>query len=1211
MSSTRQWTTAQQSAIDTIDRSVLVSAAAGSGKTAVLAERCAHLVCSAPKGKRCGVDELLVVTFTEAAAAEMKSRIAKAIRLRAGACDDPHIIRQVAAVDRASVSTLHGFCAKLLRQHFHVAEIDPSFDVIDGDEAALLRREVVEELLSDAFEHDDSGAIQRLVDACFDGNDSRLADVVLSTHELLTSLIAPEKWLEVARRRVSTAADGPIQMSDFGKVYTNEVRKSLASLVVHVDAAIGAVRQMPGLEPYLRHLEQLRGIVLGWTEAFRTDGLDALAELVVEKLPTLPPVRGAVPGKEQAKSLIDAIKKQMGDKGIGAQLRFTWDGWQRGMAAVIEPTECLLALVEGFGQRYRDAKAELRALDFSDLERHALKVLAEPSAESLRPSSVARSCHRRFKYVLVDEAQDINELQDALLRLLSRECISPTRANLFSVGDVKQSIYRFRLANPRLFQQRRRELTAPDSGGEVIDLRENFRSRAPLLNAINAVFERLMSKELDDLPYDESQRLVPGAVFPSDGFVGAPVELHLLPDKPEDTDDDADELERIEREAWLVVARISDLMGGDGKPKAQVTQRRDPAPPVLRDVTYADIAILLRAKRYKADQFAAVLRQAGIPVHAEGGTGFFGAQEIRDILALLHVLDNPQQDLPLAALLRSPLVGLAEPEDSLARLRLAYSKPDDPPPFHRTVRLYASEHDDELAAFLKGFWKRIDNWREQAQTRPLAEVIWSIYETTGYLVYCAGLVDGRQRRANLMLLHRRAAQFDSFRRQGLARFINFLDSLESETDAGQAPVATEAGDAVRIMTIHQSKGLEFPVVIVPDMGKAINLSDCHGPILIHREAGVGIETPDFERRARYPSLAWTVIEARHRTSTMAEELRVLYVAMTRAKEHLILVGTAKADCVEQWKARWSTHDGPLPVDHIVGSRSMLEWLGPIAVSTTSLSPPPLEIVQHASAPQQQVVNARSLPPEAAFHKLAKLEPLPFPPPTDPAAEAVMERINFKYPYRELTKMPASQPVTSVGHARASRDHEPKILALRKPSFADATISAADVGTATHIVLQHLRFDRHDVESQIEQMVQRRILTAAQAKCVDRDCITWLLGTDLGRSMAEAGDQLLRELPIYLALPGVPTGSTDDQIMLRGRLDAFVPGPDGGVIVDYKTDKVTPETVRRRADEYRGQMAICSQALEKITGRKPVMVCLVFLSLRDIMRSGAAETAIER
>ncbi|MGH7214563.1 MAG: UvrD-helicase domain-containing protein, partial [Tepidisphaeraceae bacterium] len=638
-----------------------------------------------------------------------------------------------------------------------------------------------------------------------------------------------------------------------------------------------------------------------------------------------------------------------------------------------------------------------------------------------------------------------------------------------------------------------------------------------------------------------------------------------------------------------------------------------------------------------------------IPVHSEGRSGFFEASEVRDVLALLHVLDNQRQDVPLAALLRSPIAAIPHPEDALARIVLAYRADSEPAPpaageaplcpprgeeasraardgapepvsFHEAVVRYAREHDDELAARLRDFLSGLGEWRLMAHQRPLAEVLWHIYDTTGYLAFCSGLEDGPQRRANLLYLHGRAKQFGTFQRQDLARFLRFLEGLHNDSDLGEASLLSEADDVVRIMSVHRSKGLEFPVVVLPDAGKKINLNDCYGPVLVDRQAYLGLSVCDETRRVCYPSLAHLLVQSRLRQQGLAEELRVLYVAMTRAKEHLILVGTCPEKAPAKWASLHGTHRGPLPADVILGGNSLLDWLGPAAASAPAEdgAREHVRIIPHDAA---EIASWSTSAGDAKSKlndeqkRLAMLEPLAPPPPRDMVADEVIARVRYAYPYRTFTHVAATESVTRLAKGQAAAWEPLPALAdsasldriLKRPRCLGATTApaATDVGTATHIALQHLDFaqadDERRIREQVDELVARRLLDSELAGSVDVGAIHWFMDSPLGRLMCRHADDLRREQSVYYAL-GVPRASPDplDAVMLRGRIDVLVPTTEGLLIVDYKTDRVTAPDVARRADTYRGQMSLYRQAVTHVTGRTVAACHLVFLSPRQIV-----------
>ncbi len=501
------------------------------------------------------------------------------------------------------------------------------------------------------------------------------------------------------------------------------------------------------------------------------------------------------------------------------------------------------------------------------------------------------------------------------------------------------------------------------------------------------------------------------------------------------------------------------------------------------------------------------------------------------------------------------------------------------------------------------------------QRRPLAELLWEIYGSTGYLAFCTGLADGQQRVANLIDLHERARQFGSFHRQGLARFLEFLDSLQSESDLGQPPVVSGGEDVVRIMSIHRSKGLEFPVVILPDLGKAINLSDCSGSILVDREAGLGLSAIDRAKQIRYPSLASMLVETRLRKQSLAEELRVLYVAMTRAKEHLILVGTSTDSKIDGWASRFTDHPGAFAADTILAARTMLDWIGPVSAASPSI----FEVHRYSAQDIAAWLSAQSLRPAESKRQqvLAKLEPLKPEPASDPVADTVLERLSWRYPFEKLSRTPAVQSVTSImkeSHAvfpaksparQAIAEFRPKLRTPRTLEI-DTVADAVEVGSAMHLLLQHLDFSRPcdtgDLRAQLDSLLARRLIPPGSARMVDLDSICWFVSTPVGGRLRRHHHDIRRELAVYF--PRSPedapaSASPADRVMIRSRIDVLLPTPDGVQIVDYKTDRVTRQTIDQCIEAYRQQMDLYREAIQALLGQPPATIHLVFLHPRII------------
>ena len=1238
-----EWTDTQKSAITVTGRSLLVSAAAGSGKTSVLAERCCHLVTNA--SPRCSVDQLLVVTFAEEAAAEMKHRIEKRLTERyLQAMSDgedkkvvDHLKRQSALAGAAQIGTLHGFCARLIRQNFHLAGLDPAFRVTDDQEASLLRQEVANELFDDCFdvqENQDPGkvALRDMVDLYGGGNDLRLVDRMIQAYETLRSIPDPRGWRDrsVARLR-AVATAGTLGDSELGREFLGLIRPVVEQALAAATQARNEASQLesPGKfnaatdTLFTQCAELLRYVDKGDFNAL----CRAFADAVDIDLR-----RGAKPvgdpeAIDRVKRAIDECRAQINPKSSLAQfLALPGDRLVADIAQTVPRVELFLDLVEQFGQRYQAEKRAVNAVDFSDLEHIALGLLGVWEEGKLVPTALARRFHERYAHVLVDECQDINPVQDEIIRLLSHECVRESDdkvGNLFCVGDVKQSIYRFRMADPSIFLARREAYQQSNGqGGQSIDLQHNFRSRWPLLQAINSIFARLMKRDLAEIEYDDTQafRTILTHDLDPAGFTGAPVELHLVltkaspdPDPSQDmeeparSDDDDEELEAAQLEARhiadLVRKMVSPLAGSPRKILDKDTKQ-------FRDIRFGDIAVLMKSIKQRTREYGRVFGEMGIPLRAENRSGFFSATEVQDVLSILRVLDNGQQDIPLAAVLRSPMSQLDRAEDALVQIRVAFKDV----PFHQALTRYAAEKNDELAGRLNVILQRLHQWRMLAMQRPISELIATLYRDTGLPAWCAGLPNGEQRVANLEYLQQCAAKFASFQRQGLFRFVKYLQDLEEKDSLAQPPAGVDA-NSVRLMTVHASKGLEFPVVIVAGLGRKRDNRDRNESLLIDRKAGVALRAVDLPSNTRYPTIATHVIENVIKKTSLAEELRVLYVATTRAREHLVLVGHCTPKQVEKWGQNTPAPGAPLSPWAFTGCVNFLDWLAPIFLAGPAdlLTVEPIEppnqpaAAEPASAPVSDPTSA----PTAASNDLS------------PEAAAIVKRLTYLYPHQSRTHQPAGLSVSALSKRSAPApidpdgDETPFITQVpsaiapratdlfKPPVFASAepaeNLSAAR-GTATHAVLQYLDFSKPVAElpDQLAAMVASGQLTAAQSNLVDLDGIRWLLQTDLGRQMQAQHARILREIPFLDAVDETDAAGLD-RIMLRGRIDAIIPTDKGLLVIDYKTDHALPAPGSERDQAYKKQIGLYRNAITR-SGWGPVAgVVLVFMTAKHLAR----------
>ncbi|HUO09188.1 MAG TPA: helicase-exonuclease AddAB subunit AddA [Phycisphaerae bacterium] len=1242
---TRDWTGPQREAIEHVAGDLVVSAAAGSGKTAVLAERCARLVCDGVKGG-CGVDELLVLTFTEAAANEMRSRIAGSIRERLnreGLGAGPQITaerrawlqRQAAMVERASISTLHSFCARVLRQHFHEAQIDPGFELVDEDEARLMREEAIEEVLGrwHKLPADDSrgAAFAEFFEAYAQGRDSGCRDMILRVYTMLATTAAPAEYLDQCRG--NHVGEGCARMFDrfVREVVAGELRLlGIAARRAAADAGRNAGPDAPiavGLKDVAQRIEAAH-------RRLQEEGAGALASIRGDltdpwpkRLSTMKDVAGFDELKERTWERMKRDLKKL----CARVLVHTPEEMQPAMATLTTPLGVLLELVADFEKSYTAAKRGLNRLDFSDLERLTLNLLTAPG------SGAAGELRARYCHLLVDEFQDINPLQEALLSAVRSAERFEGAGNLFVVGDIKQSIYGFRLADPELFGARIDRARLSAGARRHVSLPHNFRSQGKLLLAMNGLFEKILTPEVAGVRYRDGHALEPspgassapgvdGALKP---FDGAPVELHLIATKREEEEDEEassgndvvpqdDNLSAVEREARFVADRIHALMQ-----ESRGIVARDGS---ARPLAYRDIAILLRSMKDKAMIFARALSQRGIPVHADLSTGYFDAAEIRDTLALLHVLDNPLQDIPMATVLLGPYGGFSH--DDLATIRLTFDKKRVP--FAAAVHRYVMPRgqqadlvrdpppqDASLAGRLADFLKKLDAWRELLRTRPLHEGLARIYSDSKIMPFLAGLDAGEQRIANLSALHQRALKFAGFSKQGLHRFLRFIEKLrEQEGDFGEAPVLSEASDVVRIMSVHKSKGLEFPVVIAAGLGGLLNLRS-NGPVFVHRKLGIGMHVADIERNIFYPSAVSACITHDNERTVRAEELRLLYVALTRARDHLILTGhIGKAGWLDSKRAEWRGETGPLAEDALVRGRSFLDWIVPALASSdmriqwpddAALCDPQVTItLQRNTSTSVRETSAENESNEFIEHLLAGEALLPKRVLSE-QAESLIAHITGAYPHADMAAQPAVFTVSELKKLGAEEAEAPGRPLL--PAVALAAEESRLRGIATHRVLELLDFtaviDEKSLAGQVARMVEEKRLAAEDAERADLGGIVWLLGTPAGKRVGEAASdksaRIRREIPFTWSGPlEIAAGSTNsaDWPTIRGTIDLLLvhPASKSAEILDYKTD--SPRTWQKNLPDYERQMGYYLRAASDILGFPVTRATLLFLTARE-------------
>ena len=1153
-------TPSQRAAIESRGSAVLVSAGAGSGKTRVLTERLLRWV---EEGR--DIDGFLVITFTRAAAAELRGRIMALLAEKAA--EDPsnrHLRRQSALCRRASIQTIDGFCSDLLRQNCHLLGLAPDFRIIEDDRAAQMKAAALERTMEEGYAHPDAHpGFLALADTVGAGRDDRrLCELVLELHGRMQCHARPDRWAtEMIEQLRAPVAD--VSETVWGRELLEDLRSRADYWSAELERVIALARADEktwkcygaNLETGAEQLREFsRALRLGWDSA-RACEL-SFPRVGYVKEPDDPELTEYVKARRAA--CMEACKKMAKTLGSSSAALLA------GMALTHDAMEALLRLTLDFDAEYARAKRRASLLDYADLEHFAARLLTD---ESGAPTAFAREVSARFTEIMVDEYQDVSRVQDAIFRALSKD-----GRNLFLVGDVKQSIYRFRLADPEIFTEKYGSFSDFDEAAEGeprrILLRENFRSRREIIDAANAVFSACMSRALGDVEYDDAAALRFGAAR----YRGERPVPELLLLGASDDGDEGETPDRLAREAEEVARRIEEMLRaqtpvaeGDGE----------------RPIAYGDIAILLRTVANVGAVFRRALLRRGIPVAAARGGEFFASLEVSTVIDLLTIIDNPHQDVPLIAVLRSPCFGFTA--DELSAVRAADRHAD----FYNALCRRA-ESDERCRTFLA----RLGTLRAAAPDLGCAELIWQILNDFDLLAIAACMDEGERRRGALMELVALSEEFEATGWRGLHRFVLWLRRLaEQGRDPGNA-----AGEGVQILSVHKSKGLEFPVVFLCDLAHSFNLRDGSARVLVHPELGLGAKVTDLERRIEYPTLARAAIARRLVRETLSEEMRLLYVAMTRAKERLIMSACVKDPDKLIEKLRPAARP-PLSAETLSSASCPLHWLVTAALADGG---------EHL---RLQVCGGEA--PE-------KAEPAAAPETkADEAFRAELERrLAFRYGHAAAETLPSKVTATELKD-RAETDEDAASIAprharsFRVPDFTAESkpLSGAARGTATHLVLQYMDFSRtgseEAVRAEIERMRAERYLNDREAAAVDAGAIVRLFASPLGRRML-AADSLRREFKFSLLCPAdrLLGAASDDEVLLQGVVDCLLEEDGGLVVIDYKTDAIrTDEQLRERRELYTPQLRAYAAAMERIF-KKPVKECvLYFLSMGKAARVG--------
>ena len=1174
-----KWTSEQQKVIDLRNRNILVSAAAGSGKTAVLVERIIRRLTE--DDTPTDVDRLLIVTFTEAAAAEMKERIGAAIEKkleeRPG---DIRLERQATLIHSAQITTIHSFCLAVIRDHFHVIGIDPGFRIAEEGELKLLKQDVLEELLEECYAEAKEEFLDFTERFGSGKSDKKIEEIILKMYEYSRSYPRPDRWLDQCVKAYESE-DLEVRAEERVRMRAADIERVLERGLKICEEPDGPYMYGDMRDSDLEELERLQ----------RAENFDAMysaaagfkwKRLSSKKDDTVSPDK-----KEKVKKLREQAKSLL--KGMQEDYFYApREVWQQDMQDALPSVVTLTELVKRFAHMLDEKKRLRNMIDFNDMEQFALAILTEEKDGELVPSAVAGEYQDRFDEVMIDEYQDSNLVQETILTSVSR--VSRGEYNIFMVGDVKQSIYSFRLSRPELFMEKYNTYSLKDSVTQRIDLHKNFRSREEVLDSVNDIFRQIMKKELGGIEYDDSAALYPGAEFPplpsgKEDFCKS--ELLLL-----DKEDTGGEDER-QAEARMIARRIRELIR-DGVVLDKETRE-------YRRVQYRDIVILTRSIRGWAEVFSSVLGEEGIPAYSVSREGYFETYEVSVLLDYLKILDNARQDLPLAAVLTSVFGGLDTRE--LAEIRIAYPNV----PFYKAAAMCAESDAaedacmEELRGKLRRFYDQVRYFREKVPYTPIHELLEDIIDKTGYGLYIAAMPGGAQRMANVEMLTERAAAFEGTSYKGLFNFVRYIAQLKKyDVDYGEAGIMDEQADTVRIMSIHKSKGLEFPIVFVAGMGKKFNTQDTKGSVLLHPDWGAGVDLIDLKRRTKTPTFLKKMIREETALENLAEEMRILYVALTRAKEKLIMTGAAKI-----------TEDGAVSdissVFRAEGAKCYLDWVLPCILSDETgkvKQESPVEVSVFRAedlTPQQEEVQAEVMSEDVLrnWDDSQVYEP--------ELRERLDAQIDYVYPFEDEGKMKLKFTVSelkkwaSLAEEAGEEMYEEPVVVPLIPEFLkeEEILTGAPRGSAYHKLLELLDFTvDYDVENLIaavQQLRQEGRLTDEMAECIRPKDILRFLGCRSGRRMADAArnGKLYKEQPFVLSVDAseiYPEDCSGEKILVQGIIDVYFEEPDGLVVLDYKTDKV--RTGNELKEKYHAQLDYYAQALEQLT-EKPVKEKIIY------------------
>lgn len=1241
-----RFTDGQWQAVYEEGHNILVSASAGSGKTTVLVQRVIEKIKAGVN-----VDELLIVTYTEAAAREMKARIQvaiqKAITGEGDVAMKQHLVKQVPLLPQASISTLHAFCLQVIRRYYYLIDLDPVFRLLtDETEMLLLKEDVWSDLREELYGTDDNDFYALTATYSNDRNDDGLTRLIFSLYEFSRANPNPRLWLEHLSDLYRVDSGDLADTKLFKELLKPQIIESLYGLIATGQKASSIAE---GTEELTKQHELVFSETLFFEELLESimgnhyeTAYNQLSAFKFERIATVK--KAADESIKEAGAELKALRDQYKERYNQLVTDYFTTSPQE-MSAIMEKATPLVdemaRVTQLFTEAYSKEKRRQNVLDFNDLEHLTLEILANFEGNTWSPTEASNYYREKFSEVLVDEYQDVNQLQENIIRWLSSE--DSVNGNLFMVGDVKQSIYSFRLADPSLFLTKY-EKFGQHIDGERIILAENFRSRGEVLHFTNLIFEQLMDKSVGQLFYDEDAKLIHG--FPDFPETNCHQPELLIYEKGSNEDTDSEEVESVE---WDM--RIDDKTEGELLMVAQRIQQLiaekfpiyDKDKKVNRPISYRDIVLLTPTKKNNLILLD-VFKRMSVPIHVSDTQNYFQTTEIKIMMALLKIIDNPYQDIPLAAVLRSPIVALDE--NQLASIRITKKTGDYYAALENFYKTYqgqakASHFDTILFEKVKRFMEQLENWRRIARREQLVTLIWTIYEDTGFLDYVGGMSSGKQRQANLHALYQRAESYEVSSFKGLFQFVRFIEKMqEKDKDLAEPTAISASEDAVRVMTIHGSKGLEFPVVFVLDLTKRFNLQDIQKSYLFNEDYGVGTSFKDLERRISYTTLPEVALKIEKKKKLLSEEMRKLYVAVTRAEEKLFLVGSYKNEesAWLEWGQTAHYSEAILPSSERFNASSLMKWIGmslvrhpdgkndyleiPAKIGSIWQHPARFKISFHNESSIRENIQTIDLDEDSTWLENLEVQAKNNDKhQNDEAIQLAVKRMEYEYTHESATRTTSYQSVSEIKRLFEEPENARMVKIdvnkprnrfvsekLSRPKFMsdESEPSAAEIGTATHLIMQNIDLTqiptKESVKDLIATFVAKGLLTDKLATKIQVDAILVFFTTELGELMLKKPKLVTREAPFSLLMDAEKIFTdmhedASDKLLIHGIIDGFLEEEDGLILYDFKTDYVDQNStiaIEKISKNYRGQMNLYREALENISGKpvKAAYLCLL-------------------